>query len=146
MYRALFLVTCLISAACSPWEQAEPGPRSGRPRSLLTAQERDTTRLTRRWLVGYWTVEAECLQDVGTSLWADGTFTMGGGYGRWSLSGNILTTELMHPPTGYPFLGRLGDSPQYRIWIAGPDTIRAQPVALPGHDALNLVPMYRCEG
>ena len=144
MNRGLFFAVCLAIGACSPWSATEPGPRTGRPKSLLSAEARNTTRLTRRWLVGYWTV-GDCRSDAGTSLWSDGTYNMGDGYGRWSLSGNTLTTEEVRGPTTYIFAARLGMGIPFRIWIAGPNTIRVQGVGPPDSVAPTIFPMHRCE-
>lgn len=86
-----------------------------------------------------------CRVDSGTSLWPDGTFTMRDGYGHWSLSGNVLTTEQVHPPTWYDFIARLGNGGQFRIWIAGPDRIQVQGIGAPELVASTIFPMYRCE-
>ena len=72
--------------------------------------------LTVEWLVGYWAFEGRCQLDESTALWPDGTYTMGGGYGRWSLLGAALTIHEEGRPSVDYMQVRLGDP--------GPSTVR----------------------
>ena len=69
------------------------------------------------WLVGYWAYEgAGCGPSLETSLWPDGTYTMGDGSGRWALRDSTLTITQETAPSIRYMQVRLGDP--------GPSTVR----------------------
>lgn len=114
---ALLLATA--TASCSePMTQNSSAPApAARPASLLSPEERKTSPLTQEWLVGYWAYEgAGCGPGMETSLWPDGTYTMGDGSGRWALSGSTLTIAQETAPSISYMQVRLGDP--------GPSTVR----------------------
>lgn len=127
MRQAIVLAISLWAGACSP-----PAPPTGRAGSshapsLLSPEQRQTGTLSSRWLVGYWDHRPACFPGGGgTSLWEDGTYTMDGGYGRWSLSGSTLNVIEVRPPDVQLFQARIGDGGRKKVKIVGPDTISIQ--------------------
>ena len=85
-----FLFLALIWGCTTESEgvsQKEPPSRS-RPTSQMSLSERESSPLSKQWLIGYWAYEGACSSDLETAIWPDGTYTMGDGRGRWSLSGD----------------------------------------------------------
>jgi hypothetical protein len=143
--RSLPIPMLCLAAACSLADDAAPAPHAGRPHSLVAAGQRATAALNATWLVGYWDYRRGCGPgDSGTAFWPDGTYTMGDGHGRWSLAGDILTAEIVRPPSRAIFAPRLGDG-RIRIVIAGPDEIAARWAGPPDQASPALVSYYRCD-
>lgn len=126
MHRAVILAISLWISACS--SPAAPTGRIGlHAQSILAPRQRHTEALSSRWLVGYWDHRPACPPgNAGTSLWQDGVYTMDGGYGRWSLSGNTLTVIMDQRPDLELMQVRLGDGGRKEIKKIGPDTIAIQ--------------------
>ena len=126
MSRAVVLVISLWTGSCS--SPAAPTGRAGLyAQSFLAPQQRKTDALSSRWLVGYWDHRPACPPgNAGTSLWEDGVYTMGGGYGLWSLSGNMLTVIEDRRPDVELIQIRIGDAGRKEIKKIGPDTISIQ--------------------
>ena len=78
---------------------------------------------TSEWMVGYWDHDQECRSGAGTSLWPDGSYTMNDASGRWSLTGNLMTTVERKAPSVRIFQVRLGEPGRSRIDVVGPTTI-----------------------
>ena len=137
-----FLCLCTALLACSPDvapvlnEQAA----TPRPAPLLTGARREVSTLTREWLVGYWALDGDCAFPLDTGLWPDGSYTMGEGGGRWTLSGDTLTI-IQHRPPGIEFMRlRLGDPGRSRVRMASPDRILVDWEGAPSSTAFTLCP------
>lgn len=125
------LVILLVVGACrgpateSDDRQADP-LASNRPASLLSPHQRQTSPITRAWLVGYWAIEGDCEDNSETALWPDGTYTMGAGGGRWSYSRPTLTMTLERHPGEEFMQTRLGDHGPSEIRKIGPDAMQVE--------------------
>lgn len=69
--------------------------------------------------MGRWTLAVDC--SGGTTFLSDGTYTLGNGRGRWSLSGSTLTLHLEQEPTDVHPAGQLGGGGVANVRIDGPD-------------------------
>jgi hypothetical protein len=75
----------------------------------MSLSERESSPLSKQWLTGYWAYEGACSSELETAIWPDGTYTMGDGRGRWSLSGDSLIVQVDRPATVQMMQVRLGD-------------------------------------
>jgi hypothetical protein len=115
----------MLAASCSEplVKNDQVPPTSTRPPNLLTAEQRVASPITREWLVGYWAFGG-CQTDYETALWPDGTYTMSGGHGRWTLSGSTLTITREKGPDFELMQVRLGDAGSSTLRKIGPDEMQ----------------------
>ena len=124
--RGAILLLLMVVASCSRAEEDAPSNRTGeirRPERLLSIEELSASPITKEWLVGYWAYEGNCDQEE-TSLWPDGTYTMGDGNGRWSLTGSTLIVEPVKLPSTSYMQVRLGDGGPAQLRKLGPNAMQ----------------------
>lgn len=75
----------LFVAACSPAAEAPAAPEAAAP----VAEQAGAVTLTREFLVGAWGDNGDCSAPI--TFNADGTYSINGAPGTWTLEGDIIT-------------------------------------------------------